>query len=289
MRVPATTETDLPGRSPRLFRLFRRYVRRYVARYFHAVRVSCTGPMPELPRGPVVVVLNHPSWWDPMIGIVLSGFMPDRREHYAPIEAAGLSQYRFLARLGFFGFDAGTAAGARRFLRTSLAILSRPDSVLWITAEGEFTDVRRRPTVLKPGIGHLAHRVTDATLIPMAIEYPFWNDRCPEALVRFGRPIAIGSGGERSAQGWTSLVEQELQETLDRLAAESLRRDPSLFVTAHAGTAGVGGVYDIGRRIQAWFGGTSFRAEHSIRPAAGDVIRPVPEPDGAEGGRNPSR
>ena len=260
-----------------------------MARHFHAVRVSRSGLMPELTRGPVVVVLNHPSWWDPMIGIVLSGFMPDWRAHYAPIEAVGLAQYRFLARIGFFGFDAGTAAGARRFLRTSLAILSRPDSVLWITAEGAFTDVRRRPTVLKAGIGHLAHRLTEATIVPMAVEYPFWNDRCPEALVRFGRPLAIGPGCERSASGWTTLLEQELQVTLDRLAEESLRRDPSLFVNALAGTSGVGGVYDIGRRIRAWFGGTSFRAEHSTRSQTGDAMRPVPDPDDADRGRKPSR
>jgi 1-acyl-sn-glycerol-3-phosphate acyltransferase len=289
MPLPATTDTDLPGRSPRLLRLFRWYVRRYVARHFHAVRVSRSGLLPELPRGPVVVVLNHPSWWDPMIGIVLSGFMPDWRAHFAPIEAVGMAQYRFLARLGFFGFDAGTAAGARRFLRTCLAITSRLDSVLWITAQGAFFDVRRRPIVLKPGIGHLAHRLTDATILPMAVEYAFWNDRCPEALIRFGRPIAIGSGGERSAPEWKSLLEQKLQDSLNRLAEESMHRDPSFFVTVQAGTSGVGGVYDIGRRIRAWFGGTSFRAEHSTRSAAGNAIWPGPNPDGAGGGRNPSR
>jgi 1-acyl-sn-glycerol-3-phosphate acyltransferase len=289
MRVPATTDTTLPDRSPRLFRLFRRYVKRYVARHFHAVRVSRTGPMPDLPRRPVVVVLNHPSWWDPLIGVFLTEAMPAWRAHYAPIEAAGLAQYRFLARLGLFGIDTGTAAGARRFLRAGRAILDRPESVLWITAEGAFVDVRRRPTVLRPGIGHLAHRMRDAMVVPMAIEYPFWDDRCPEVLVRFGRPIEVTSGGERSAPEWMALIERELQDTLDRLAEESMRRDPALFVTTLAGTAGVGGVYDFGRRIRAWFGGTSFRADHASRSAAGAPIRPVPDPHRAEGGRNPSR
>lgn len=289
MRVPATTDNAIPGRSPRLFRLFRWYARRYVARHFHAVRVSRAGPMPELPLGSVVVVLNHPSWWDPMIAIVLSGFMPDLRAHYAPIEAVGLAQYRFLSRLGFFGFDAGTTAGVKRFLLVSLAILSRPDSVYWITAEGAFADVRRRPTVLKPGLGYLAHRLKDSTILPMAVEYPFWNDRCPEALVRFGRLISIESGDERSAREWTNLLERELQLTLDRLAEESMRRDPSLFITLQAGTAGVGGVYDIGRWIRARLGGATFRAEHSARPGPGDAIWPVPEPGGAEGGRNLSQ
>jgi 1-acyl-sn-glycerol-3-phosphate acyltransferase len=289
MRVLATTDSSVPDRSPRLFRLFRWYAKRYVARHFHALRVSRGGPLPELPRRPVLVVLNHPSWWDPLVGVILTEAMPAWRAHYAPIEAVGLAQYRFLSRLGFFGFDAGSAAGARRFLRTSRALMARPDSMLWITAEGTFVDPRRRPTALRPGIGHLAHRLADATILPIAVEYPFWDDRCPEVLVRFGRAIEVKSGRERSAREWTASIEKVLQETMDRLAEESLRRDPDLFATYLAGTAGVGGVYDMGRRIQAWFRGTTFRAEHASRSGAGSESRPVSDPCGAEGGRNPKR
>jgi 1-acyl-sn-glycerol-3-phosphate acyltransferase len=260
-----------------------------VARHFHAVRVSRAGPIPDLPRRPVIVVLNHPSWWDPMIGVILTGTMPAWREHFAPIDAVGLDQYRFLARLGFFGIAAGTAAGARRFLQTSLSILARPESALWITAEGEFVDVRERPTRLRPGIGHLAHRVREATIVPTVIEYPFWNDRCPEVLVRFGRPIEVGSDVERPAAEWTALVERGLQDCLDALAEESQRRDPALFTTLVHGTAGVGGVYDIGRRVRAWLGGSTFRAEHVARPGDVDGDRPAPDPPGDVSGRTPRR
>jgi hypothetical protein len=141
-----------------------------------------------VPDRPVVVVLNHPSWWDPLVGLVVTGFLLPTRVHHAPIEAAGLAHYPFLARVGFFGFDSSTVAGAALFLRKSLAILSRPESVLWITGQGEFVDARRRPTVLRPGVGHLARRLNDAVVLPMAVEYPFWDDRCPEILIRFGTP-----------------------------------------------------------------------------------------------------
>ena len=187
------TYANLPRRSTWLLRLFRWYAKRYVVRHFHAVRVSHRGPIPDLPRRPVVIVVNHPSWWDPLIGLTLTERMPDWRVHFAPIEAAGLAQYRFLERLGFFGIDTATARGGLTFLRTSLAILSAPESMLWITAQGEFVDPRDRPVLLKPGIGHLAHRLSGALIVPLALEYPFWNDRCPEALARFGSPIDIDS------------------------------------------------------------------------------------------------
>ena len=66
---------------------FRRYVRRYVRKHFHAVRVSNTSH--PLPAGdsPLLFVLNHPSWWDPMIGTVLADLFPTYT-HYAAIDAA---------------------------------------------------------------------------------------------------------------------------------------------------------------------------------------------------------
>ncbi len=52
----------LARRSPALLALFRAYARRYVRRHFHGVWVQ--QPPPAI-AGPVLVVMNHPSWWDP--------------------------------------------------------------------------------------------------------------------------------------------------------------------------------------------------------------------------------
>jgi 1-acyl-sn-glycerol-3-phosphate acyltransferase len=252
----------LPRRSARLFGWFRAYARRYVRRHFHAVRVSREGAVPALPDGAVIVVVNHPSWWDPLIGLLLTEFMPASRVHYAPIEAGGLAQYPFLERLGFFGVEVGTTRGSLAFLRRSRAILSRPESVLWITAQGEFVDPRERPTRLKEGVGHLVHRLSDATIVPLALEYPFWNDRCPEALARFGDRISVSAGRLFSPAAWTARMEQALQDTQDRLGDEARRRDPAAFTTILGGTAGVGGVYDLWRRVIGLIRREEFHAEH---------------------------
>jgi 1-acyl-sn-glycerol-3-phosphate acyltransferase len=285
MPAPSSIEA-LKRRSPRLFRLFRWYARRYASRHFHAVRLSIDGRVPELSGRPVVVVLNHPSWWDLLVALIVTGFMPEDRVHYAPIEAVGLSQYPFLSRVGFFGVETGTAIGAARFLRTSLAILSRPESVLWVTAQGEFVDPRVRPARLRPGVGHLAHRISGALIVPMALEYPFWNDRCPEALVRFGRPITMDDGRTRSARDWTAEFERSLEDQLEALADEAMGRDPGAFTTLISGTAGVGGIYDAGRRIRAWLGGRTFDPQHVSRPPAGAAPRPFGRPTHFPEGRN---
>ncbi|GAC1450843.1 MAG: lysophospholipid acyltransferase family protein [Isosphaeraceae bacterium] len=259
----------MPRRSAWLFRLFRHYGRHYVARHFHAVRLSRSGYRPGLDDDgdpsrarPVVVVTNHPSWWDPMIGLVLCDLWP-RRVHHAPIDAAGLAKYPFLERLGFFGIDPGTTRGGLTFLRQGLAILADPASVLWVSAQGRFSDPRERPTRLKEGVGHLAGRLDSGVIVPLALEYPFWDERTPEALARFGPPIPLVPNEARTPAEWTALIEKALQATQDTLAQEALRRDPVGFETILAGRAGVGGVYDAGRRILSALRGERFVAEHS--------------------------
>ncbi len=260
-------DARLPRRNAKLFGLFRKYVRGYVRRHFHALRIDRDGVLPELPPGPVIAAVNHPSWWDPMIGLVLTGELPDWRAHYAPIDVVGLAQYPFLERLGFYGVEVGTPRGGLRFLHQSLAILSRPESMLWITVQGHFVDPRERPIRIKAGVGHLAHRQARGTILPVAIEYPFWNDRLPEALVRFGSPIEIQNAPGTSPGSWTTRLESALEETQDLLAERARLRDPDQFVTLLGGKAGVGGIYDSWRRLKARLRGRTFRPDHQTTGA----------------------
>lgn len=258
---PPPTRHALPKRSPVLMTLFEMYVRYYVPRHLHAVRLSRSGWQPPAPELPLIVVLNHPSWWDPLLGIILSRLFPGR-EHYVPIDAATLARYRFFGRLGFFGVEQGTRRGAAQFLHTSLAILARPHAMLWVTAQGTFTDPRVRPVRLRSGVGHLARCLNRAALLPLAIEYPFWEERTPEALARFGEPLLVHAEPTRSARSWTSLLERRLEATQDELAAEACGRNPQDFTTLVKGRAGVGGIYDSWQWLRATLRGERYRAEH---------------------------
>lgn len=252
-----------PPRSAWLFRAFRKYGCRYLSKRFHAVRLDRTGyrPTAEL-TGPTIVVVNHPSWWDPMTGLVLSTLWPVKSRHYAPIEAEGLLKYPFLEQLGFFGIESKTTRGGIAFLCQSLAALAEPGGVLWITAQGKFVDARERPTRIKPGVGHLAHRLATSGghILTLAFEYPFWNESKPEALARFGPPISLAEAHDPDV--WTARIEQALQDSQDALAKAAISRDPSRFETIISGGAGVGGVYDLWRRFKCAAMGKRFVAEH---------------------------
>ncbi len=176
------------------------------------------------------------------------------------MDEQGLRKYGVLRRMGIFGIDLESPRGAAAFLTTSLRILAQPGAALWITAEGHFTDPRRRPVKLRPGLAHLARRVPGAVILPLAVEYSFWNESKPEALARFGDPI--DAGRDRSVAEWTAHLEAELTRTMDALTADSITREPRHFLPLVRGGAGVGGIYDAYRRARAWAAGRRFDASH---------------------------
>jgi hypothetical protein len=90
----------LPRRSDFLYRWIAWWISGYLRKHFHAIRLA-RGTRPDVPPDlPLIVVLNHPSWWDPLIGVVLAGLSPDR-SHYAPMDAQALRRYWLCNRLGF--------------------------------------------------------------------------------------------------------------------------------------------------------------------------------------------
>jgi len=254
--------SQLPAIRSWQLRLFTRYASFYLTRHFHKVYLLRAAPLPSLEGWPVLVCMNHPSWWDPVIALHLSRTLFQNRRQYAPIALKGVQKYRFFERLGFFSIDPHSRSGASRFLRIGREVLKQPDAVFWVTAQGHFSDVRRRPVVLQAGIGHLARMSERFVILPIAFEYAFWSERSPEAFVCIGDPLFIGRGAERSRSEWLALCTSALNTAQDRLAEAVIARNPERFESLLKGVAGVGGVYDVWRSAKALLSGRRFHAEH---------------------------
>jgi 1-acyl-sn-glycerol-3-phosphate acyltransferase len=259
----------VPQVSPFLAHWFGRYATRHLANHFHAVRMSKDSSHSNLGEtGPLVVYGNHASWWDPMIAVFLTRQVFAGKKAFAPIDAAALEQYRFFEKLGFFGVDQKEGRrGAAQFLKTTGAILGRQESVLWLTPQGEFADVRSRPVVFQAGIAHLARRSHGVTFLPLAIEYVFWEERFPETLLQFGDPVsseqiaAVAPDTESALQ----LLSRSLEGTQDGLAKKSRDRDPAEFDTLLKGKSGASAVYDFWRSFSARLRGRKFDPHHGSK------------------------
>lgn len=244
-----------------------RYARGYVCKHFHAVRLSkASAPVPA-GDVPLLVVLNHPSWWDPLVCTALSKLFGER-EHYAAIHAQAIQRYGFFKWLGFYGVDPSSLRGAAAFVRTTAALLAKSHRAVWVTAQGRFTDVRTRPLGLQTGVGHVAARLAHGLILPLAVEYTYWTERTPEAMACFGTPIDVNEAPDRSGKGWTARIEAALTTTLDTLNADTASRDPARFTTLLTGRVGVGGAYDAWRRLKAFFTGHPFDPSHdaAVKP-----------------------
>jgi 1-acyl-sn-glycerol-3-phosphate acyltransferase len=239
---------------------FRRIVRSYFRRHFRSVMVQHGERLAEV-RGPLIVFANHSSWWDPMVSVLLAEAFAPKLQHYAPIDAAALARYPILKRIGLFPVEMATARGAVQFLRTSQSILASNDAV-WITPQGRFADPRE-PLAFKPGLGALAVRAPEATLLPLAIEYTFWDERMPETLLRLGAPVTLAPGA--TADEATAQLEVALAETMVALKAASCARDASAFEVLLSGKRGAGGMYGLRQRLRSAFFGKAEQVDHTRR------------------------
>jgi 1-acyl-sn-glycerol-3-phosphate acyltransferase len=241
-------------------RVFRRVVRGYFRRHFRAVSAQCAERLAKA-DGPVIVYANHSSWWDPMVSVLLAECLLPGRKHYAPMDAEALKKYPILRRLGIFPVEMSSARGAAQFLRTSQAILAA-GGVLWITPQGRFEDAREELR-FKPGLGALAVRVPEVTLVPLAIEYTFWDERLPETLLRVGEPVRVAAGA--SSEMATEQMEQALAVVMRELKSAAMARDPKAFTSLLSGGRGTGGLYGVVRKLRGWITRKSLGLDHTER------------------------
>ncbi len=196
-----------------------------------------------------IVFLNHPSWWDPLVGVLLASRFFAEHTHYVPMDAKMLEHYGFFRRLGFYGVTLGSR-GAKEFLTRSLEILSRPQSMIWLTPQGRFVDVRERPLQVKRGIGHIMSQAKASFVLPIAVEYAFWNHRLPEILLHVGDVRWLPDDGMASESACCEYAAQSLEKAQDELADAAIRRNEADFDPLMEGRTGTGGVYGWWERIR---------------------------------------
>lgn len=231
--IADTEERILPDRySARFFVFFSRYVRRMFRKGFHGVHLEPDSieVLRELNEhhGPAIALGNHPGWWDPMVGVLLTReYLPDR-PMLAAMDRTELERFGILRRLGIFGIEPDnpkSLPAQTEFLAGRFA--ERPRAVFWITPQGRFTDVRE-PVRLRPGAAAVAARLDPSPkVVALAMDYCFWNDRKPELCMRVRRvEVEERAGVSPSTTDWMRAMTAAMQENQDTLTALVLQRNP---------------------------------------------------------------
>lgn len=246
---------------------FRWYVKKYLRKSFHTVCLAEPVPATTPTDAPLVVYLNHASWWDPLVAMHLSTVQTPGRTLFAPFDAKALDRYPVFQKLGFFGVDQETRRGAAQFLQTARAVLEQPNASIWMTPEGRFVDPRDQGADFRPGLAHLVENLarngSNAYIQPLAIEYTFWEERLPEVLCLLGTPIRAADHAGLDKGAWDELLHDRLRVAQQDLAARSIAREVGAFRVLLGGKEGVGGFYESIRWLKAKLTGVPYRAAHS--------------------------
>lgn len=251
----------LPARKNRLVQWwFRGYVRNYLRRSFH--RVFLHGELPVTPPGPLLVCMNHSSWWDMLMAFWLSSELLGW-DAYGPMDERQLRRYQILRSIGVFGVDRESLGGAREFLNYSKDLLAGNRRAIWITAQGAMVSHEVRPVRLYSGISRLAQAVENCWVTTLALQYEFWDEKRPEVFVSFAPVRSVAIHNARQGRTLLNELSAQLERQLDELSSLRQLRDPACFRVGLTAPSGISPVYDALRSIGTRVRGQQWEAEHS--------------------------
>jgi 1-acyl-sn-glycerol-3-phosphate acyltransferase len=190
MHKPPAEHPAIPARHSRVgdMLIYWALVRSAIWSHFARVWLRLEGPIPTPADGPLICYLNHPSWWDGYMALVLNRMvLRNRFQGFCMMEERELMRYRFFTWMGAFSVDRQDARSAMRSVAyISRLLAARPDRALAIFPQGEIRPNDRRPLTIFAGIAHVARRAGGATLWPVALRYEFRGEQRPEAFIRAG-------------------------------------------------------------------------------------------------------
>lgn len=248
----ARTRADLPAIPAQHNRIMSALVYRFLARrstwaHFDRVWLKVEGPLPHPADGPLIVYLNHPSWWDGYMAFLLSRVvLRDGFEPYVMMDERELRRYRFFAWCGSFSIDRQDARSAMRSVAYIARMLgARRERALWIFPQGELTPNDRRPLTIYPGVAHVVRRVGGALLWPVALRYEFRGEQRPEAFIRAGPPHYAAA--QLDTRALSAEVGRRLTHSVDALRDEVNAGNLEGYGTLLHGRPGVNRLFDAWR------------------------------------------
>lgn len=183
---------------------FRRWMRARLA----GVHLAATGE--DLSAGgPLLLVANHGSWWDPFLVRELQRRLRPGAPMYTLMLRSELERrppLRWLGVVPIDGRDRGSVLAAVRFLRDRVA--AEPRASVLIFPQGRIWPSHRRPLGFRRGVETFARRL-DARIVPLGIHLEPLNRVAPTAFLCAGDPLAPLTAVER--------VEEAVEMELDRI------------------------------------------------------------------------
>jgi acyl-CoA synthetase (AMP-forming)/AMP-acid ligase II/1-acyl-sn-glycerol-3-phosphate acyltransferase/aryl carrier-like protein len=219
----------LPARENRLaLALIRHPVWYLFRRHFNAVWLD-RAYAPASGSTRTVYFLNHSSWWDYLVPLLLNSFVFRQRARYMMAHDI-MSSRGYLRRLfqavGVFSVGKDSPALRAAALSYAADFLRGERTALYIYPQGkvrpEGEEIR-----FQDGVGWLHARCPDVDFVPVACHLHVLSTPRPQLYLKVGAPVVF-TDSSGSADGRARLLEarcRELHRELSTVADDSLRFD----------------------------------------------------------------
>ncbi|MBM4281282.1 MAG: hypothetical protein FJ137_11175 [Deltaproteobacteria bacterium] len=224
-------------KRPWFLSLARGYARRAIARRFDGLFVDGLAEAARLVgQRPVLFCVNHVSWWDPFVLILLDEALG--ADSYALMDDVNLARLPFFRAVGALPIAVEGGAVARRQLDDAVRTLDRPERALWIFPQGRQRAAHLRPLGFKQGVRLIAARAqkAGAVIVPVALAFPWRQAPAPSVVVRFGAPVdpADTGGDELTAhvEARVAAMLDDIDAAIDRAGGDRSARGPGQALVA---------------------------------------------------------
>lgn len=179
----------IPARESRLFiSLFGWYVRWLTKfRFKHIWLKQHYRPSPGSRS---IYYLNHSSWWDGIIPLLLNRFLFHQNAR-AMMEDTQMKRYKFFRRLGAFSVSPNETRRSARSLRYAVESMQRNNASLFIFPEGEIVPFTANQPVFRDGLSWLCRQLPETDVIPIGIYIHTLRYNRPELHIQIGHPVDV--------------------------------------------------------------------------------------------------
>ncbi|MDZ7773685.1 MAG: lysophospholipid acyltransferase family protein [Balneolaceae bacterium] len=150
-----------------------------------------------------VYYLNHHSWWDGLIPLLLNEYRFGQRAR-AMMENRQMRRYPFFSRIGAFSVNRGNPRSALRSLRYAVESMRRPRACLFIYPEGTLTPPGSRMD-FEGGLAWLHDRLAreelEVDFVPVALHMHTLRGSRPELHLSVGDAVRPDVPGDAEATG----------------------------------------------------------------------------------------
>ncbi|MCC5925221.1 MAG: lysophospholipid acyltransferase family protein [Bacteroidetes bacterium] len=142
-------------------------------------------PVPD--NSSVLYVVNHHSWWDGLVPLLLNEFVFHKRAR-ALMEDKQMRQFSFFSKIGAMSINRKNVRSAVYSLQEASKWLREDGTSLFLFPEGKITNPAE-PIQLEGGVLRILKGAPGCVLVPISLYFSFQRSDKPELFVSVESPL----------------------------------------------------------------------------------------------------